>query len=226
MRTLLGMTAVLFAAFGIAAGAAQAAEIIILASQGNISGARDLGAGFERASGHKVIARQERNVLDTVNARTPADVVIANPPVIDNLIREGKVVGNRVDFARAGIGVAVKEGAPKPQLRNTEDFIRVLRNAKSIGYSTVGSGLMAANIIKDLVSPRSSRRGRNFSTASRPPRRWRAARSRSRCSRSTSSCRSRAPSSAGRCRPNCSNTIILPSACSPSPRSARRRPRW
>ena len=150
MRTLLGVTVALFAAFGIAAGAAQAAEIVILASQGNISGARDLGAGFERASGHKVIARQERNVMDTVNARTPADVVIANPPVIDNLIRDGKVVGNRVDFARAGIGVAIKAGAPKPQLRNTEDFVRMLRNAKSIGYSTVGSGLMAANIIKSL----------------------------------------------------------------------------
>src|SRR5262249_24481007 len=54
------------------------------------------------------------------------------------------------DFARAGIGVAVKEGAPKPPLRNTEDFVSMLRNAKSIGYSTVGSGLMAANIIKTL----------------------------------------------------------------------------
>ena len=150
MRTLLGVTAALFAAFGIMAGAVQAAEIIVLASQGNISGARDLGAGFERASGHKVIARQERNVMDTVKAGTPADVVIANPPVIDNLIRDGKVVGNRVDFARAGIGVAIKAGAPKPDLSNTEAFKRVLRNAKSIGYSTVGSGLMAAQIIEKL----------------------------------------------------------------------------
>jgi molybdate transport system substrate-binding protein len=76
--------------------------------------------------------------------------VAANPPVIDNLIKQGKVVGRRVDFARAGIGVAIKAGATKPPLRNTEDFVRMLRNAKSIGYSTVGSGLMAANIIKNL----------------------------------------------------------------------------
>jgi molybdate transport system substrate-binding protein len=129
---------------------AQAAEIIILASQGSISGARDMAEGFARASGHKVIARQERNTIETVNAGTPADLAIANPPVIDDLIKQGKVVGRRVDFARAGIGVAVKEGAPKPPLRTTEDFVRMLRNAKSIGYSTVGSGLMAANIIKNL----------------------------------------------------------------------------
>ena len=70
--------------------------------------------------------------------------------MIDNLIKEGKVVGRRVDFARAGIGVAIKAGAPKPDLSNTEAFVRMLRNAKSIGYSTAGSGLMVANIIQKL----------------------------------------------------------------------------
>jgi molybdate transport system substrate-binding protein len=129
---------------------AHAAELIILGSQGSISGVRDMAAAFERASDHKVIARQERNVLATVNAGTPADIATMNPPQIDDLIKQGKVVGSRVDFARAGIGVAIKAGAPKPDLSNTEAFVRMLRNAKSIGYSTAGSGLMVANIIKTL----------------------------------------------------------------------------
>jgi molybdate transport system substrate-binding protein len=148
MLNVLSAVAAIAVGFTLVTPCAQAAEI--LGSQGNISGIRDLAAGFERASGHKVIASQERNVMEKVNASSPADVVTANPPVIDDLIKQGKVVGRRVDFARAGIGVAVKEGAPKPPLRNTEDFVRMLRNAKSIGYSTVGSGLMAANIIKNL----------------------------------------------------------------------------
>jgi molybdate transport system substrate-binding protein len=59
-------------------------------------------------------------------------------------------VGTRVDFARAGIGVAIKAGASKPDLSNTEAFKRALLNAKSIGYSTAGSGLMAAKIIERL----------------------------------------------------------------------------
>jgi molybdate transport system substrate-binding protein len=147
MRNVLIMVA---AALGVACGTAHAAELTILASQGSISGARDLGAGFQAATGHKVVATQEANVMTRINSGPPADLVVANPPVIDNLIKEGKVVGNRVDFARAGIGVAVKAGAPKPPMRNTEEFIRMLRNAKSIGYSTAGSGLMVANIIKDL----------------------------------------------------------------------------
>jgi molybdate transport system substrate-binding protein len=130
--------------------ATHAAELIILGSQGSISGARDMAAAFAKASGHKVIARQERDVMATVNAGTPADIATLNPPQIDKLIQEGKIVGNRFDFARAGIGVAVKAGAPKPDLSNTEAFVRMLRNAKSIGYSQAGSGLMVANIIKAL----------------------------------------------------------------------------
>jgi molybdate transport system substrate-binding protein len=144
LKSLVVTTALLAAI-----GSANAADITILASQGSISGARDLAAGFAQATGHKVIASQEANVMTKVNAGA-ADLVVANPPVIDNLIKDGKAVGTRVDFARAGIGVAVKTGAPKPPLRNTDDFVRMLRSAKSIGYSTAGSGLMVANIIKNL----------------------------------------------------------------------------
>ena len=138
------------ALFAVAGTSANSAEILILAGQGNISGARDLGAGFAQATGHKVTARQERNSIETVNSGAPADIVLANPPVIDDLIKQGKVVGTRVDWARAGIGVAIKAGAAKPDLSNTEAFKRALLNAKSIGYSTVGSGLMAAKIIERL----------------------------------------------------------------------------
>lgn len=144
------LLAAVVAAVLAAASHTRAAEIIILGSQGSISGVRDMAAAFEKASGHKVTARQEKNVMATVNAGTPADIATLNPPLIDKLIKEGKVVGSRVDFARAGIGVAIKAGAPKPDLSSTEAFVRMLRNAKSIGYSTAGSGLMVANIIKAL----------------------------------------------------------------------------
>jgi molybdate transport system substrate-binding protein len=143
----------LLAAAGVALaaqGAVQAAEIKVLGSQGSISVIRDLAGGFERASGHKVVATQERNVLETVNSNAPADVVTGGPSVIDNLIKQGKAVGTRVDFARAGIGVAIKAGAPKPDLSSTAAFVRMLRNAKSIGYSSVGSGQMMHDIIKRL----------------------------------------------------------------------------
>jgi molybdate transport system substrate-binding protein len=132
------------------AGSVAAAEITILGSMGNITGIRALASVFEVASGHKVIATQEANVMTKVNAGAPADIVTGSPMLIDDLIKSGKVISGRVDWARAGIGVAIKKGAPKPDLRNTEGFVRMLRNVKSIGYSSVGSGQMVANIIKTL----------------------------------------------------------------------------
>ena len=131
-------------------GTTQAAEITILGGMGVISGVRDLAAGFQSATGHKVNAVFDAQALAKVNAGAPADIAALNPPVIDGLIKSGKMVGTRVDFARAGIGVAVKAGAPKLDLSTVEKFKTAMRNAKSIGYSTAGSGLMVAEIIKNL----------------------------------------------------------------------------
>ena len=135
---------------GLGQGAAQAAEITVLGGMGVISGVRDLAAGFQGATGHKVNAVFEANVMAKVNAGAPADIVALNPPVIDDLIKSGKIVGMRVDFARAGIGVAVKAGAPKLDLSTVDAFKRTMLAAKSIGYSTAGSGLMVAKIMQDL----------------------------------------------------------------------------
>jgi len=133
-----------------AQGAAQAAEISVVGGMGVISGIRDLAAGFQSATGHKVNAVFAANVMAKVDEGGPADIVALNPPVIDGLIKSGKVVGARVDFARAGIGVAVKAGAPKLDLGSVDAFKRAMLNAKSIGYSTAGSGLMVAQIMKNL----------------------------------------------------------------------------
>jgi molybdate transport system substrate-binding protein len=132
------------------AGAARTAEITVMGGMGVISGLRDLASGFASATGNKVNAVFDANPLAKVEAGAPIDIVALNPPVIDKLIASGKLVGPRVDFARAGIGVAVKAGAGKLDLSSVEAFKRAMRNAKSIGYSTAGSGLMVAKIMQDL----------------------------------------------------------------------------
>src|SRR3984893_7775111 len=134
----------------LSAGAAQAAEITVLGGMGVISGVRDLAAGFQSATGNRVNAVFDANPLAKVNAGAPADIVALNPSVIDDLIKSGKIVGTRVDFARAGIGVAVKAGAGKLDLSTVDAFKRAMLNAKSIGYSPAGSGLMVAKIMADL----------------------------------------------------------------------------
>jgi molybdate transport system substrate-binding protein len=145
-----GLAAGFLAVLWLGPGTARAAEITVPGGMGVISGIRDLAAGFQGATGHKVNAVFDANPLAKVNAGAPADIVALNPPVIDDLIKSGKVVGMRVDFARAGIGVAIKAGASKLDLSTVDAFKRAMLNAKSIGYSTAGSGLMVAKIMRDL----------------------------------------------------------------------------
>ena len=124
-----------------AAGAAQAANITVLVSQGTASGVRDLAPAFERATGHKVIVIQEADLTARVDSGAPADVVVTGPLAIDDYIARGKVAaGTRVDFARAGVGVAVKAGAPRPDISTPEAFKRAMLNARSIAYSRGASG--------------------------------------------------------------------------------------
>jgi molybdate transport system substrate-binding protein len=72
------------------------------------------------------------------------------PSAIDDLIKQGKVVGSRVDFARAGVGVAVKAGAPKPDISTADAFKRAMLSAKSIAYSRGASGIIAAKLMERL----------------------------------------------------------------------------
>jgi molybdate transport system substrate-binding protein len=144
MRLQIKAMTLCLAAVGILAqGAVQAAEITVLAGMGNVSGIRDLAPAFERASGHKVIVRFEQNpeIARLIEANAPADLVTAQPQAIDEHIRKGKVVaGTRVDFAKAGVGVSVKAGAPKPDISTIDAFRRAMLAAKSIGHSSPGAG--------------------------------------------------------------------------------------
>ena len=99
-------------------GAAGAAELTVLAGMGVVSGVRDVAPAFERATGHKVIVSFEAgpSLMQKVTSNAPADLVVHYPEAIDDLIKQGRVVGSRVDFARAGVGIAVRAGAPKPDI--------------------------------------------------------------------------------------------------------------
>jgi molybdate transport system substrate-binding protein len=134
-------------------GAAAAAELTVLAGMGVVSGVRDVAPAFERATGHKVIVSFEAgpSLMQKVTSNAPADLVVHYPEAIDDLIKQGRVVGSRVDFARAGVGVAVRAGAPKPDISTPEAFKRALLAAKSIAYSRAGaSGIIAAKLMERL----------------------------------------------------------------------------
>jgi len=151
-RTNVVRIALIFALALWSNGPAHAAQITILVNQGALSGVRDLAAGFEKASGHKVVidfvGLPEQ--AEKINTDAPGDVVVNFMPAFEDLIKRNKVVGSVVEFARAGNGVAVKAGAPKPDISTPEAFKRAMLDAKSIGHTRVGTGPFNTTMFKKL----------------------------------------------------------------------------
>jgi molybdate transport system substrate-binding protein len=133
-------------------GAARAADLIILTNQGATPGVRELAAAFERASGHKVTVIQEEGAaLERRIDTGSADLVTGNPGTIEALIKSGKVVAGTVTpFVLASLGLAVRAGAPKPDISTVDAYKATLLAAKSIGYSRGCSGTNIAEGIAQL----------------------------------------------------------------------------
>src|SRR5262249_17218258 len=70
-----------------------------------------------------------------IEAGDDFDVAVLVNFQTDDLIRSGKIVADsRADIMRAGIGIAVKKGAPKPDISTVDAFKQTLLTAKSITY--------------------------------------------------------------------------------------------
>ncbi len=115
---------------------------------------RELLPGFEQSTGTKVelVLDSSNGLLGRIAAGETADVAILTAEAIDDLIRQGKIAGgSRTDLARSVVGIAVRAGAPKPDIGSVEAFRRTLLAAKSIAYSKAGaSGIYFAGLIKRM----------------------------------------------------------------------------
>jgi molybdate transport system substrate-binding protein len=145
LRSLaLGLAAAL-----VLAGSAGAAEVRVMISGGLTAAFKELVPEFERTTGNKVITVYGPSMGTTTNAipvrlerGEPADVLILVGYALDDLIKQGKAVaGSRVDLVKSPIGVAVKSGAPKPDISSADSIKRALLAAKSVAYSDSASGV-------------------------------------------------------------------------------------
>ena len=115
---------------------------------------RDLTALFEADTGASVDADFSPTValLERLRAGEAADLAILTAAGIDDLTREGIVrPGSRTDIALSFVGIAVKAGAPKPDITTVEALIATLLSARSVAYSRIGaSGLYFAELLRRL----------------------------------------------------------------------------
>src|SRR5471032_540524 len=133
---------VLAAALLLACPSAQSAELKVLSGNGAKAAVRALCTQFERATGHKIDLRFAVNaeMKRKIEAGESFDVAVGNPPVIDALIKSGKIVaGSSMNIGSAGIGLAVRSGAPKPDIGSVEGFKRTLLAANTVAFPEEGA---------------------------------------------------------------------------------------
>jgi molybdate transport system substrate-binding protein len=131
------------------AGAARAEEIKVMTSGAFTAAYLQLIPEFQRTTHHKIVTAYGAsmgNAPDSIPSRLqrgePVDVVILASGTLDQLIKQAKVVpGSRVDLVRSSIGMAVRAGAPKPDISTVDALKRTLLQAKSIAYSASASGV-------------------------------------------------------------------------------------
>jgi molybdate transport system substrate-binding protein len=126
----------------------RADEVRVMTSGGFAAPHLALVSAFERATKHRVITGAtsmgvgEDSIPSRLRRREPVDVVILPDASLDELIKEGRIVAeSRVALARSGIGMAVRAGAPKPDISSVEALRRTLLQAKSVAYSASVSGV-------------------------------------------------------------------------------------
>ena len=136
----------------------SAVDIKVVSSGGFKAALLALVPAFERSTGHKVTA-QWGSSLGNAPTSIPSrlrrgeaiDLVILAGDPLDRLMREGRIVaGSRVDLARSGIGVAVRTGAPKPDIGSTDALKHALLQANSIAYSSSASGVYLRSLFQRL----------------------------------------------------------------------------
>ena len=148
--------AVVIAAAVSLAGLAQAAaaEIKVLTAGAFKEVVVALVPDFEKQTGHKVSVDNGTTgqLTKRINDGEAFDVLVITPAVVDEMIASGKLVaGSRVNLASVGVGVVVKEGAPKPDVSTVEAFKSALLAAKSVAYIDPASGGSSGIYIDKLL---------------------------------------------------------------------------
>jgi molybdate transport system substrate-binding protein len=132
---------------------AESAEIVLFCSNAFRPVVTALAPQFEQSTGHKIVVRfMGTNLKPTIEAGEQFDLAISQSEVIESLIDQKKIgAGTNVAVAHTPIGVAIRAGAPRPDIGSIEAFKQTLLKAKAVTYSGEGrAGLVVAGIFERL----------------------------------------------------------------------------
>jgi molybdate transport system substrate-binding protein len=141
-------------AFLAATTAAEAAEINAFISTAIKAATDELLPPFESANGHIIRGSYAPSgaLVPRLERGDPVDVFLTDSTALDALIKRDLVVPGRTDLVRTGIGIAVRKGAPHPDVSSAEALKRALLQAKSVGYAAPSGGSITAAHIEGVFS--------------------------------------------------------------------------
>jgi molybdate transport system substrate-binding protein len=122
--------------------AAQTSEVRVLASNGIKAVVEDVRAQAEHAIGHSISVRYRPTAAlkQEIDGGEPFDVVIVTVESIAELSKEGKIAGGEgTPISRAGVGIGIRKGAPRPDISTPEALKRAMLGAKAIAYGPSGA---------------------------------------------------------------------------------------
>lgn len=131
----------------------SAAELSVLALTGTKEAIEELIPTFEKSSGHKLTVTWTGSVdvRKKIAAGEIFDVIVTAHADLDAFSKQGKAEATSiVDLMKTGIGIAVREGLPKPDVRTPDALKATLLSSKSVGYSTGLSGTYIEAMLKRM----------------------------------------------------------------------------
>src|SRR6188472_3285308 len=156
MKTLIRAACDVCAALSVClAGSAAAADISVFSSGAPAGVEKVLAAQFTRESGHRVVftVANPATVQQKLSAGEVPDIVILPAPIIDALAKTGVLrPASRVDLARVGVGLVVREGAPLPDISTADGVRTALLRARSIVIpDPAGGGQTGAALVRMIA---------------------------------------------------------------------------
>jgi molybdate transport system substrate-binding protein len=136
----------------IGAASAQAADIAVLSAGAIEPGLAAAAAAFDRQTGHvtKITYNTAPELRKRMEGSPAFDVVIAPPAVISDFAAASKLAETRANVGRVGMGVAVREGAPAPDISSADAMKRSVLAADSLVFNRASTGLYLEGLLKKM----------------------------------------------------------------------------
>ncbi len=133
-------------------GAVLADDIRVLSAGAIEPGLKAAAAAFEKQTGHvaKITFNTAPELKKRMDGNPAFDVVIAPPAVIGEFAAAGKLTETRANVGRVGMGVAVRDGAPTPDIVNAEALKRSVLDAESLVFNRASTGLYLEGLLKKM----------------------------------------------------------------------------